>query len=226
MRFAIVLTALSVCGSVQGQDSPAINSGDVQKIERLNSEQEKAVDDYIRQNERPTGELRVVADRNRIAVRSSQAIRALFPRYRFVAVTWIYEADPAAFGKYSIPGPLSHTLVLDENGRNLMPNRTGYLAEYAGLLRAERVKVTDDTWATLVRSALTDIYGIGMGSANLRHGSSEWSLGYQELPFRAISSYEEVREASYYLISVDTNGFVIGGRLVTEVLERRKLRGG
>lgn len=224
MRFAIVLTALFLYGSVQGQTSASASMAPVPKIDGLTPEQQKAVDDYVRQGERPTGELKILADRKNIAVHSSEALQTLFPRYKFVVVTWIYEADAAAFHKYSIPGPMPYTLVLDENGKNGMPKRTGHLDEYADLLRAERIKVTDEASAALVRSAFTDIYGIGMSSTDLRHGNSEWFLGYREWPFRAISSYEEVREASYYLILVDASGLVVSGHLVNEVQERRKLK--
>ena len=229
MRCAALLIALFACGTAQGQNSPAVNL-DTPKLEELNAAQQKAVDDYVRQHERPTDELRVTADRNRIAVRSSEALRTLFPRYRFVAVTWTYQVDPGALSKYSLPGSTFHTLVLDDKGRNCMPNRTGDLEEFAELLRDQRIKVTDKTSAALVRSALTEIYGFGMSLDDLRstdrpQDNSKWLLGYREWPFRAISSYEEVREASYYLLSVDASGLVVSGRLVNEVLERRKLKG-
>jgi hypothetical protein len=228
MRFAILLTALFICGGVQGQTSSAGSSDQVRRLDGLNVEQQNAVDDYIRQHERPTDELRVIADRHRIAVFSSEALRTLFPQYKFVAVTWIYETDPSALSKYSIPGPTLHTLVLDAKGKECMSNHTGYQEEFGDLLRAKRVKVTDARSAALVRSALTEIYGTGMSSddlrtMDLRHENSKWLLGYHEWPFRAISSHEQVREASYYLISVGVHGFVLSGRLVTEVLERRKL---
>lgn len=229
MKFAIVLITLLVSGNVQGQAS-ADGSDYVQRFDGLNAKQQSAVETYIRQNERPTGELRVLADRKRIAVLSSEALRTLFPEYRFVAVTWITQADPSALHKYSIPGPILHTLVLDVDGRNCMPNPSGYLEEFGDLLHTAHVKVTDAKSAALVRSALIEIYGTGMSSedlqtTDLRHEKSQWLLGYHEWPFRAISSYEEVREASYYLIAVDARDLVISGRLVTQVLERRKLKG-
>jgi hypothetical protein len=202
---------------------PDFSAGSLKKIKGLNPAQQQAVDDYVQKGERRTGELKVLADRNGIILRSSDALRALFPNYRFVSVLWVYQADPQARNKYSIPGPLSFTLVLDENGKNAMPPRTGYLEEYGDLLHAQRIKVTDEGSAALVKAAFTDIYGIGMGSKNLRHGASEWFLGYQEFPFRAISSYEEIREASYYRLTTDSDGVVISGRLVNEVLERRKI---
>lgn len=222
MRCAFALFALCLYGSVQGQISTSASIAPVQKIDGLTPDQQKAVDDYVRQGERPTGEVRILANLN-IAVRSSEALRTLFPKYKFVAVTWMYEADAPAFQKNSIPGPITQILVLDENGKSRMPKHTGYLDEYADLLCAERIKVTDEASAALVRSALTDI-GIGMSSTDLRHGNSEWFLGYREWPFRAISSYEEVREASYYLIRVDAKSQVVNGHLVNEVLERRKLK--
>jgi len=227
MRFAVVLSLLFACAGVPAQN-PATTSSDVPKVEELNAAQQKAVEDYIRQSERPTGELRWIADR-RMVVFSSEALRTLFPGFRFVAVTWITEFDPAAMHKYGIPGPIVETLVLDADGRNRMPKHTGYQEEFGDLLHAERVRVTDATSAAMVRSALTSIY-VGWGQddlriSDLRHENSNWLLGYHEWPFRAISSYEEVREASYYLISVDAMGFVVSGRSVRQVLERRSLSG-
>lgn len=173
MRCAFALFALCLYGSVQGQISTSASIAPVQKIDGLTPDQQKAVDDYVRQGERPTGEVRILANLN-IAVRSSEALRTLFPKYKFVAVTWMYEADAPAFQKNSIPGPITQILVLDENGKSRMPKHTGYLDEYADLLCAERIKVTDEASAALVRSALTDI-GIGMSSTDLRHGNSDCS---------------------------------------------------
>jgi hypothetical protein len=224
----ILLSTLLLCAAVLAQTppnySPDFSPGPLKKIEALNSAQQQAVEDYVRQGERRTGELKVLVDRNGILLRSSEALRTLFPNDRFVAVTWIYEADPRTVKKYSIPGPTVHTLVLDEEGKDCMAHHTGYLEEYGDLLRAHRIKVTDEPSATMVRAAFTDIYGIGMGSKNLKHGDSEWFLGYREYPFRAISSYEEVREASYYRLTTDSDGVVTSGRLVNEVLERRGIK--
>jgi hypothetical protein len=114
--------------------------------------------------------------------------------------------------------------VLDQDGKNGMPDRTGFLEEFADLLYEQKINISDEASAALVRSALSDIYGFGMGDKNVRHSDSEWFLGYREYPFRAISSYEEVREASYYLLRTDPDGIVISGRLVNEVLERRKTK--
>jgi hypothetical protein len=218
------VTVLLACASAPAQN-PGTTRSDVPKLEGLDAAQQRAVENYVQQNERPTGELRVIADR-RMLVFSSEALRTVFPRFRFVRIRWITDADPAAFHKYSIPGPIVETLVLDEDGRNCLPNRTSDRKEFGDLLHAEHVKVTDATSAAMVRSALSAI-DLGWGTedlrtTDLRHKNSNWLLGYHEWPFRAISSYEEVREASYYLISVDTNGFVVSGRSVREVLERRK----
>ena len=227
MRFAIALTVFFACGSLAAQSAVTTRSG-VPRVEGLNFAQQKAVEEYVLQNERPTGELRWVADR-RMRVFTSEAPRTLFPNFRFLAIQWITEADPAVLHKYSIPGPIVETLVLDEDGGNCMPNRTGDRKEFGDLLRTEHVKITGATSAAMVRSALSAI-DVGWGTDDLRtndlrHENSNWLLGYREWPFRAISSYEEVREASYYLISVDKNGFVVSGRSVREVLERRKLNG-
>jgi hypothetical protein len=195
------------------------------KLEGINAAQQKAVEEYVKQHERLTGELRFIADRS--AVFSSEALRKLFPRFRFVATRWITEADPAASQKFGIPGPIVETLALDEDGRNRMPKPTGYREEFGQLLRTEHLKITDANSAAMVRSALTEIYAGGgvddLRTIDLRHENSKWLLGYHEQPFRAISSFEEVREASCYVISVDRNGYVVRGRSVTEVLERRKL---
>ena len=119
--------------------------------------------------------------------------------------------------------------MLDEEGGNRMPKRTGYREEFGELLRTERRKVTAATSAAMVRSALVEVRAGGgaddLRTTDLRHENSNWILGYHESPFRAISSYEAVRDASYYLLSVDLNGFIVSGRSVAEELERRKLNG-
>ena len=79
----------------------------------------------------------------------------------------------------------------------------------------------------MVRSALNELYAGGgvddLRTSDVRHENSNWLVGYHELPFRPISMYEEIRKLSYYLFSVDIKGFVLSGRSVTKVLERRKL---
>src|SRR5437879_8610850 len=137
MKTLIILTVLFTFAGVHMQSSLAYGSERLKTIEGLNPAQQKAVDNYIQGNERLTGVLKVTADRNRIAVRSSRALQSLFPKYRFVAVTWWYEAVPDALNKFSIPGPLAYTIVLDEEGKNCMQPRTGNLEEYAALLHTQ-----------------------------------------------------------------------------------------
>jgi hypothetical protein len=75
-----------------------------------------------------------------------------------------------------------------------------------------------------VSRARADIYGSGLSLCNdVRPSSSEWLLSYTEMPFRPISSYEEVREAYYYRLRVEPSGIVRDGTLVAETLERRKI---
>lgn len=232
----IVFAALSCI--LKGQTVPApdvktLTAPHESGVETLNAPQRRTLEDYIRVNERLTGDLKVTVDREQIFVVSSDALRQLFPQHRFVNVASVYKADPGAKNKYSIPGTLFHTLVLDAAGKKCMEPRTGYLEEYALFLRDQKIKVVDQASADLARAALVDIYGTGMGLKNakigvspdvLRRSQSEWHLGYQEFPFRAISSYEEVREASYYLLMTDPDGTVSSGKLVDEVLERRKIK--
>lgn len=227
VRFAVVLSVLFACSGVAAQN-PATARPDVPKLEGLNPAQQKAVEDYVQQNERPTGELRWIADR-RMRAFSSEALQKIFPSFRFVAIWWITEADPPAFHKYSIPGPILETLVLDADGTNRIPKHMGYGEEFGDLLRQEHVKITDAASAAVVRSALKSLSaGVGaddLRTSDVRHENSNWLLGYQELPFRPISMYEEVREVSYYLVSVDADGFVVSGRSVIKEVERRKLNG-
>lgn len=201
---------------------PDFRLGPLRKIDGLNSAQQKAVEDYIRGAERRNGELRVLVDRNQIVLRSSEALHKLFPDDRFVAVTSIYQATTDARQKYSIPGPLTYTLALDQNGNDAMPKRTGYLEECGALLHSRGIKVNDETSAALVRSAMQEIYGFGMGGHDVRRSKSQWYLGYHKHDWRAISSYEEILEASYYVLITDAEGLVTSGWLVNEVLERRK----
>jgi len=227
MRCALVLTIFLACGHLASQN-PATLRSDVPNLDELNSAQQLAVEDHVRQHERPTGELRWIANR-RMRVFSSEALRALFPNLRFVAITWITEADDAAFHKCSIPGPILETLVLDTNGKERMPHHSAYREEFGDLMHAEHIKITDASSAAVVRSALNALYAGGsaddLRTTDVRHEKSNWLLGYHELPFRAISGYEEIREVSYYLVSVDPDGLVISGRSVIKELERRKLNG-
>jgi len=227
MRIALIPTIFLACGSLASQNLATLQSG-VPKLEGLNPAQQLAVEDYVRQHERPTGEIRWIANR-RMQVFSSDALRALFPSLRFLAITWITEADEAALHKYSIPGPILETVVLDTNGKDRMPHHTGYGEEFGDLMRAEHIKITDATSAAVVRSALRALSAgtsaDDLRTTDVRHENSNWLLGYQEFPFRAISGYEEIREVSYYLVSVDPDGFVISGRSVIKELERRKLKG-
>jgi len=62
-----------------------------------------------------------------------------------------------------------------------------------------------------------------MGGKDVRQSESQWYLGYDEHSWRAISSYEEIREASYYVLITNAEGLVTNGRLVNAVLERRKM---
>src|SRR5579864_1548426 len=114
----ILFAVLLLSAGVQAQTPPLVSTfvkepdfsaGPLKKIEGLNPAQQQAVDDYVQKGERRTGELKVLADRNGIALRSSDALRTLFPNYRFVSVLWVYQADPQARSKYSIPGPLFFT---------------------------------------------------------------------------------------------------------------------
>jgi hypothetical protein len=203
-------------------EKPDYGPGPLKKIPGLTAEQQEAVEAYVQAAERRTGELEILIDRNQIMVRSSEALGFLLPDLRLVSVTSLYRAKSAAAKKYSIPGPLTYVLVLDQDGKNAMPKRTGYLEEYGELLHVRAIKVADQASAALVRAALVDIYGFGMGT-DIRHRPSAWYIGYQEHPFRAISSSQEVREASYYLLTTGADGLVIHGRLVNEVLQRRKI---
>jgi hypothetical protein len=82
MRFVVLLAVLFANGSVLAQNLATTRS-DVPKLEGLNAAQQRAVEDYVRHNEKPIGELRVTADRKMVVVFSSEALRVLFPRFRF-----------------------------------------------------------------------------------------------------------------------------------------------
>jgi hypothetical protein len=233
IKFPALWTALLLCIGVHAQaptsmisellKEPDFSPGPLRKIDGLNSAQQKAVEDYIRRAERRNGDLRILVDRNQIVPRSSEALHRLFPDDRFVAVTSVYQATTEAAKKYSIPGPLTYTLALDQNGNDIMPQRSGYLEEYGALLRSRGIKVDDAASAALVRSALQEIYGFALSGEDSCRSESHWYLGYHEHAWRPISSYEEIREASYYVLTTNAEGAVTSGRLVNEVLERRKM---
>lgn len=191
----------------------------------LNAAQRETVDRFVLDHERPTGELKRLAVRGGIAVRSSVALQRLFPHSRFVVVPWIYQVDPAAKHLYSIPWGIYDVLAIsDEGQQESIFHSSGNQAEFGLFLHDHRLKIRNKTTACDVARALADIYGGGLSLCNdVRHSSSEWRLSYKEMPFRPISSYEQVREAYYYRLRVDSRGAVLDGTLVVDTLERRKI---
>lgn len=191
----------------------------------LNAPQRETVDKFVLEHERPTGELKLLPERDGIAVRSSVALRHLFPHSRFVVVPWIFQLDPHAKNLYSIPFGLYDVLAISDEGRQeSVFHSSGNQDEFGLFLHDHRVKVRNKTMACEVARALAEIYMGGLSLCNnVRPGSSEWRLSYTEMPFRPISSYDEVREAYYYRLRVDPRGFVLDGKLVADTLERRKI---
>ena len=192
-------------------------------LNALNEQQKKAVEAYITKHQVTSGELRVQARRDWISVRTSKILEDLFPNVLFVVIPWSYQVTPEAKGKYAIPGGLSDTLALNDQGAvECVFYSSGNREQFAEFLKARRIAVKNDSDAAKVSSALAALYD-GGATANSRHGPSEWYLNYQESPFRAISGYEEVREAYYFHLHTDADGFVTGGRLEVETLERRPI---
>jgi len=222
-----VLLLVAALAYADGQsDGVPISGGVLSGLETLNAAQRETVDKFVLEHERPTGELKRLADRNGIAVRSSAALRHLFPRSRFVVIPWILRADPAAQNLYSIPAGLFDVLGISDEGRlESTFHSSGNHEEFGLFLHAYHVKVRNKTMACKVARALAEIYGHGplLCSNDVRRSPSEWQLDYQEMPFRPVSSYEEVREAYYYHLTVDSSGVVLNGTLVGETLERRKV---
>jgi hypothetical protein len=193
-------------------------------LDGLNPNQKRSVSEYIKQHEVLAGELRVLADPDQVWLRSSKVLADLFPEYRFVVVPWIYELDPQAKNKYSIPGGLFDVLAIDEHGIvHSVFYSSGNREQYGEFLKTMRTKVSNNSDAARLGEAMAAIYGDG-SSNNLRHGASEWYLNYQEAPFRAISGYDQVREAYYFHLQTDPQGFVLGGKLEVQTLERRKIQ--
>jgi len=193
----------------------------------LNAPQRETVDKFVLEHERPTGELKLIAERDGITVRSSVALRHLFPHSRFVVVPWTFQLDPKAKNLYSIPFGLYDVLAISDEGRQESTfHSSGNQDEFGLFLHGHRVKIRNKAIACEVSRVRADIYGAGLPLCNdVRRSSSEWRLSYTEMPFRPISSYEEVREAYYYRLRVDSRGVVLDGKLIAETLERRKLAG-
>jgi hypothetical protein len=197
-------------------------------LHELTASQQKSLDEVIHENEVPGGRSAI---RSRITVRSSKVLGDLFPHYRFVLIPWIYQAaSPAAETKFQIPAPGAAVseVALSDDGHTRFWLDTGGNGgtgeEWGAFLHAERVRVSTAAMADKVAAAFfADSYQSGC-CRNLRRGTSEWLLGYRESPFRAISSYREIREATYYRLTTDPNGIVMDGKLETELLERRRLR--
>lgn len=190
----------------------------------LNAAQRETVAKFVLEHERPTGELKRLAKCNWIAVRTSAALTHLFPHSRFVEVPWIFQLNPAAKNLYSIPFGLFDVFAISDQGpQESIFHSSGNSAEFGLFLHAHGIKVRNKTMADEVARAFADIYGLSLCCNDLRHSQSEWYLGYRESPFRSVSSYEEKRDAFYYRLTVDSNGVVLDGTLVSKVLERRKV---
>ena len=194
-------------------------------LETLNAAQRETVDRFVLEHERPTGELKVLAERHGIAVQSSAALRHLFPHSRFVVIPWNFQLDPAAKHLYSVPGGIYDVLAISDEGlQESVLHSSGNHEEFGVFLRHHRVKVKNKTMACEVSRARADIYRSGLSlCSDVRLNSSQWLLSYTEMPFRPISSYEEVREAYYYRLELDSSGVVLSGRYICETLERRKI---
>jgi hypothetical protein len=191
----------------------------------LTAAQRKAVDTFVLEHQRPTGDLRQLADRGGMGVRSSAALRRLFSHSRFVVVPWVLQAESSAKNMYSIPYGLYDVLAINDEGQQEATfHSSGNHEEFGLFLHNHRVKVRNESMACEVAKALAAIYGAGLSTCNdVRRSSSEWLLSYKEMPFRPVSSNEEVREAYYYRMGVDSGGLVLRGTLVCETLERRKI---
>ncbi len=195
------------------------------QLDELSAAQRQAVNDYIGKNERPVGELRIMAQRGQIVVRSSKVLGEVFPQYRFVVFPWCYQVAPEAKDRYQIPGELFDILALDANAKSqYVFYSSGNQEQFGDFLKARQVNIRTDEDAARFAAALTDIYAKGSRSTNLHHNPTEWYLAYQEFPFRAISGEEEIREAYYFHLRTDGSGRVLGGRLESEVLERRRIQ--
>lgn len=218
------LFAAVAYANAQG-DGVAMPREELPSLGALNAAQRETVDRFVLAHERPTGELKRLAERGGIAVRSSIVLRHLFPHSRFVVVPWTYLLDPAAKNLYSIPGGLYDVLAISDEGRlESTFHSSGNQKELGLFLHDHRVKVRNKTMACEVARAIADIYGGGLSLCNnVKRSSSVWRLSYTETPFRPISSYEQVREAYYYRLRVDSRGGVLDGTLVVDTLERRKI---
>ena len=141
----------------------AASSGDVLiNIPGLNARQQKSLAEFIRQNQQPTGDLKVLADRSRIGVRVSTVLQELFPRYSFVVVPWVYRVEPGNPHMYSIPGDgavFNMVALSDDGARRFVFHSSGNREEYANFLREQRIKVTDATVDRLWM-AHVQIYGV------------------------------------------------------------------
>jgi len=221
----LVLFAALAYANAQG-DGVTMPREEFPGLGALNAAQGETVDRFVLDHERPTGELKLLAERGGTAVRSSVALRYFFPHSRFVVVPWTLRADPAAKHLYSIPFGLYDVLAISDTGQHESTfHSSGNQEEFGLFLHNHRVKVRNKTEACEVARALADIYGpTGLSLCNnVKSSSSEWRLSYTETRFRPISSYEQVREAYYYRLRVDSRGVVLDGKLVADTLERCKI---
>jgi len=148
--------------------------------------QRETVDKFVLEHERPTGELKLLAERGGTAVRSSVALRQLFPHSRFVVVPWNLRVDSAAEHLYSIPFGLYDLLAISDRGQHESTfHSSGNQEEFGLFLHDHRVKVRNKTMACAVARALADIYGrSGLSLCNnVKSSSSEWRLAIRKRGF-------------------------------------------
>lgn len=189
----------------------------------FSSDQQKSINAYLLAHEQPKAELMVLADRSHIKEFSTKTLKELFPGYSFVVIPWMYKPAPGAQVKYQIPAGLADILAIGD-GKTFAFHNSGNYEEYGAFLHTLGVKVATEDMAAKVTQAFIDIHGLSLCCKNIRRSKAEWRLGYHEDPFRAISSYEEIREAYYYLLTLDDGGVVVSGKLMADEIERRKIK--
>ena len=125
---------------------------------------------------------------------------------------------------YSIPVGMYTVLVFNNNGQEQsILEGFGNYEGFAFFLQANAIKVESFEDASKIWKAFCEIFQKPWSQDCLfpQETENSWKLCPTTTDFRAVSSYEAVKEEYYYLLELNEAKAVVKGKLVSKVVERR-----
>jgi len=192
----------------------------------INERQEKWLNEYIKQKEEKNEDGAYLdVQESYINLIKSEVLSELFKDYIFVGVPYKYKVPKGKKHLYSIPGGLYETIAIDTNGSNTYVFfGHGNYEEFANFLHGHRIKLNTTEDAKKIWKAFCDIHKKGWQGDFIQIDKNKWKLARQVYDFRAISSYEEIKEEYYYLLELAEDKTVVSGRLHSDVVEKRNIK--